>query len=149
VAIGSFAAIGHVQRDHAADRYTGPTVPLAITVLYPWAQTVHDARIAITGDLFQLPFYGADLSNHVQYIGVRGPHGAFVAATTCREWRQELVAGHYDYVVIAPPAFARQEDERPETGWLESDPDAVEVAGRGGARAYRLSGAIEPSGCEG
>jgi hypothetical protein len=142
-------AVGYVQDSHRDDRYRGDAVALPVSVLYPWAQGVHGSRVALTGDLFQLPFYGPDLSNHVQYIGVPGPHGAFLAATSCRAWRTQLELGHYDFVVISPTAFASQVEPQREQDWLESDPDAVVVAGEGTARAYRLDGPIEPSECPG
>jgi hypothetical protein len=146
--VAALAAVGHVQHSHRDDRYRGAPVALPVSVLYPWAQDVRDARIAVAGDLFQLPFYGPDLSNHVQFVGVPGPHGGFLAATSCEVWRRHLASGHYDFVVIAPTAFASQDEPQPEQVWLETDPDAVLVAGKGAARAYRLDGPIEPSGCD-
>ena len=48
----------------------------------------HDKRIGIagSGEIFfgQYGFYGDDLDNYVQYIGVPGPHGAYRLATSCR-----------------------------------------------------------------
>jgi hypothetical protein len=66
---------------------------------------LHDKRIGISGsgEIFfdQYGFYGEDLSNTVQYIGVKGPHGQFVLADNCRTFRREINAGNYNYVVIS------------------------------------------------
>ena len=52
-----------------------------------WARDVRDARIAVAGirGVFtQYPFYGTDLSNQVQWLGVRGPHDAYQRIPNCR-----------------------------------------------------------------
>jgi hypothetical protein len=68
-------------------------------------RTKHDQRIGISGsgEIFfdQYGFYGEDLSNRVQYIGVTGPHGQFVLADNCRTFRREINAGNYNYLVIS------------------------------------------------
>ena len=79
-----------------------------------FARGQHDKRIGIAGSseiIFgQYGFFGADLSNHVQYIGVPGPHGAYRLATSCRAFRREINAGDYDYLIISQehPGLARR-----------------------------------------
>ena len=59
---------------------------------YAFARNQHDKRIGIagSGEIFfgQYGFYGANLDNYVQYIGVPGPNGTYRLATTCRQFRR-------------------------------------------------------------
>ena len=54
---------------------------------YVYTQKLHDKRIGIIGSgeiIFgQYGFYGNDATNHVEYIGVHGPHGANRLPTSC------------------------------------------------------------------
>ena len=52
-----------------------------------WSRDVRDARIAVAGirGVFtQYPFYGTDLSNRVQWLGLRGPHDAYGRIPDCQ-----------------------------------------------------------------
>src|SRR5262249_21265411 len=72
---------------------------------YTFARGLHDARIGIagSGEIFfgQYGFYGADASNHVQYIGVPGPRGTYRLATTCPQFKRWINAGDYEYLIIS------------------------------------------------
>src|SRR5207245_1235143 len=72
------------------------------------ARALHGAAIAVGGTDQQYPLYGLDLSNRVQYVGHRGPHGEFTVTRSCAEWRARLRRGGYRYVVTA---HAVPEDE--------------------------------------
>lgn len=99
-------ALGWPLQHHYADRrYRRADVTLPIGAVFPWAQGVRGARIGLTGDVFQYPLYGPDLSNHVQYVGVTGPRGAFEDATTCSAWYRVVRRGGYDYLVLARSFF--------------------------------------------
>jgi hypothetical protein len=117
---------------------------------YAWANGVHGARIAVAGSTKQYQLYGRDLSNRVQYIGRRGPHGAFGPIAGCREWRRALAAGRYGYVVVTPPEFLEQftASGAREERWTAGDPHAT-VALRPGGRltVFRLSGPPTQAGC--
>jgi len=79
-------------------------------------------------------FYGTDLSNRVVYLGREGPHGAFNAIPTCREFRDAVVDADLDYLVTSPFLNFIDPGEpvpSPEIGWL----------GRGRARDGRDSAA--------
>ena len=43
----------------------------------------------------------ADLYNHVQYIGVPGPHGAYRLPTSCAQFRRLINAGDYDFLIMS------------------------------------------------
>ena len=87
-----------LQHVYLRGRYTRTGPPLA-----PWARDVKDQRIAIVGPyaILQYPLYGKNLSNYVQYVGKKGPHGAFDPIRECAAWRRSLNAGRYSYVVTA------------------------------------------------
>jgi hypothetical protein len=72
---------------------------------YEFTQKQRDKRIGIIGSseiIFgQYGFYGNDASNHVEFIGVKGPHGANRLPTSCEQLRRLINAGEYDYLVIS------------------------------------------------
>jgi hypothetical protein len=148
VAIGlAVVVLWPAQRSLADHRYRDTPGEIAVSAIFPWTRTVTGSRIAIAGDFFQFPYYGARLDNHVQYVGVPGPHGAFLKATTCRQWRAQLNKGRYDYVVVAPPAFARLGGHQPEEAWVGDDPNAERVAGTKAVVAWKLHGPLDPARC--
>jgi len=118
-------------------------------VVYRWARDVSGARIAVSGLFLQYPLYGQDLSNHVQYVGRRGPHGAFFAIGSCERWRRALNRGHYTHVVIAPVGYPFRRDLPIEAVWTATDPASVEVLADGPLRVYRLERALAPEACAG
>jgi hypothetical protein len=142
-----------LQRNYFDGRYVGPRskVPIAVSPLYPWAQRVHRQRIAVAGDFFQYPFYGRDLSNHVQFLGVRSAHGGFAPPATCAQWRAAIGRGRYDYLVIAPPVFTSGGAIDEQIAWTEADPTARRVPHLPGV-VYQLGrpasvGTVSSVGC--
>jgi hypothetical protein len=141
-----------LQDTYQRRRYTS-TYPL--TTIYRWAKHQHDQRIALVGMSLQYPLYGDDASNYVQYMGRRGPHGAFSSYTTCRAWRRALRAGRFDYVLLVPDAFGLigQAPPRRELAWTRTDPHSrvvLEEGPRGGqAVLIRLTGPPDPNDCAG
>ena len=115
--------------------------------LWEWAQGRHDERIAIVGDVIQYPFYGKDLSNHVQYVGARGPHGAFAPIDDCADWRRALNAGRYSYVVIAPERFPIHVGVAPEAAWTKADSAATLVMTERDTSLFRLDSPMDPNTC--
>jgi hypothetical protein len=101
--------LGRAQEtQYATQHYTKTTLFLedgGPQRAFAFAQKQHDKRIGIagSGEIFfaQYGFYGADLSNLVQYIGVPGPDGQYTLATTCREFRNQINRGNYDYLIIS------------------------------------------------
>jgi hypothetical protein len=72
---------------------------------YSFARKQHGKRIGIagSGEIFfgQYGFYGANLDNYVQYIGVEGPRGTYRLATSCRQFRRLINEGDYDYLIVS------------------------------------------------
>ena len=85
---------------------------------YAFARKQHDKRIGIagSGEIFfgQYGFYGANLDNYVQYIGVPGADGAYRLATSCPQFRRRINAGDYDYLIISQ--YTQDSPDAPNTG---------------------------------
>jgi hypothetical protein len=116
-----------------------------LRLVFNWAHDVEDARIAIVGTTLQYPLYGKDLSNHVQYLGVRKDHGTYKPIDGCVAWRRALNAGRYDYVVTAANFLAPYDSPREER-WTR-DAAATLVLRDHGTSLFRLVGRLDPAGC--
>jgi hypothetical protein len=136
-----------VQRHYLQSRYSDPTFTTpGLDAAFAWADDISDARIATTSTR-QYPLFGTDLSNRVDFIGIERPHGGFEAPATCRAWRRQLNAGHYDYVVTTR--------DRPEPGKPSYPPQARWTEGFGAKPilrkpptvVFQLTDKLDPSAC--
>jgi hypothetical protein len=95
---------------------------------YTFAHNRHGARIGIagSGEIFfgQYGFYGANLDNYVQYIGVEGPDGQYRLATTCRQFRRLVNESDYDYLITSKATQDSPEADYwyPVYAWLKTEP---------------------------
>jgi hypothetical protein len=95
---------------------------------YAFAHNRHGARIGIvgSGEIFfgQYGFYGANLDNYVQYIGVKGKDGAYRLATTCHRFRRLINEGDYDFLITSRATQDLREADfwYPVYAWLKTDP---------------------------
>jgi len=154
--------LGRAQQVQYEDHhYTRPSLFLqdgGPQKAYDLIRAQHDKRIGISGsgEIFfgQYGYYGKDLSNHVQFIGVPGPKGQYRLATTCRQFRQQINAGDYDFVVISqytqdsPDADFRY----PIRAWTKDDPALKLVLEEPDITpepdyVYRVTGKVDPAGC--
>jgi len=157
VAVGVVAvaiAGGYVaQRHYLKNRFENAGQSQDLTEALRWANDVRDARIAIAGirGVFtQYPFYGTDLSNEVQWLGVRGSHDSYTRIPDCRQWREAINAGHYTHVVTTfDPFLPGTMHNSPEGRWTESDPNARVVVQEGPVRVFEITGPLNPAGCKG
>lgn len=101
---------------YLAHRYTGRGP------IYQWARNLTGARIGIVAFAEQYPLFGLRLDNRVSYVGSVGARGSLLLATDCRQWRQQLSRGRYDFVVIGQNDWTSA--PIPELAWTESDPAA-------------------------
>jgi hypothetical protein len=113
-----------IQQTYLRDRYQG-TGAGDLPGVSQYFIHVDNARIAAAGPLsyLQYPLYGDSLSNYVQFMGVRGPDGAYLPFTSCRQWRLAVIDGRYSYVSITT-ALVRNKAEviseaPPEWRWTE------------------------------
>ncbi|HWO15108.1 MAG TPA: hypothetical protein VNM89_00145, partial [Solirubrobacterales bacterium] len=125
---------------------------------YEFAHNQHDKRIGIagSGEIFfgQYGFYGANLDNYVQYIGVPGPNGTYRLATDCATFRERVNAGDYDYLVTS--RFTADSFDSPYWyrvyHWLNTDPSVREILAEPDITpqpdyVFRVDGKLDPAAC--
>jgi hypothetical protein len=157
VALAAAIAGNGLQNHYLRGRYVyHPGVSYLARV---WAlfRNVHDARVGVVGTyggFFAYPFFGLDLSNRVQYVAQRGPHGSFTPITTCARWRSQVNADHLNYLITTPardPWHPKVLSYSPENDWTASDPAAQpiyhETALGQPIVVYRIHGPLDPSAC--
>jgi hypothetical protein len=112
----------HYQRTTPFLQDGGPQEAFA----FAHAQQGKRIGIAGSGQIFfgQYGFYGKNLDNHVQYIGVEGPIGEYRLATTCRQFRRLVNEGDYDYLITSQATQDSPESDHyyPVYAWLKTDP---------------------------
>ena len=126
---------------------------------YDFARKQHDKRIGIIGSseiIFgQYGFYGADLSNRVQYIGQPGPHGTYRLPTSCPQFRRLINRGDYDYLIMSQ--YTQDSPDAPYWypiyAWVKNDPALkLVVAEREIAPqpdfVFRVDGEMDPAACK-
>ena len=146
-----------LQRHYLHRRYAFQ--PGVSSLGHTWAlfRGIHDARVGVVGTFggfFSYPYFGLDVSNPVQYVGARGPHGSFAPITSCAAWRRAVNAGHYRYLVTTPgrdPWHPKPLHVSPEAGWTASDPAARRIYSRRAfgqqIAVFALDAPLSPSGC--
>ena len=136
-----------IQRHYLRDRYANPSFATpGLNAAFKWANGIADARIATTSTR-QYPLSGADLSNHVQYVGEAQPHGGFTAPTTCEQWRRLLNRGDYDYVITTRDRIEPGKPPYPQaTRWTEA-PQATPILKTPPTVVFKLKGPLDPSAC--
>jgi hypothetical protein len=125
---------------------------------YAFAHDLHEKRIGIagSGEIFfgQYGFYGANLDNRVQYIGVEGPQGEYRLATTCRSFRNLVNEGDYDYLIVsrATQDFPDSPYWYPVYAWVKTDPALQLVVEEPDITpqpdyVFKVNGRLDPGGC--
>lgn len=153
-------AIGYpIQRHYLEHRFanTGSheeQIPgMGLDSAYRWARGLHDARIGLVGTTAGFAgygFYGTDLSNHVQYLGEEGPHGAFNAIPTCAGFRAAVNEADLDYLVTAPFLNFLHPSEpipSPEKRWLLGEKSVRPIVRSGPITVWKLNGQLNPQAC--
>jgi hypothetical protein len=129
--------------------------------VFDWAREQRDRRIGIagSGELFfaQYGFYGSDLSNWVQYVGEPGPEGEYRVPSSCAQFRRQIDAGDYDYLVVSQwgtdEAEGGPDDQEnfPLRGWVKRDPALEEILSEEVEpqpyTLYRVRGRLDPDQC--
>jgi hypothetical protein len=132
---------------------------------YVYTQKLHDQRIGIIGSsqiIFgQYGFYGNDATNHVEYIGVHGPHGSNRLPTTCERLRSLVNEGEYDYLVLSQytqdtgpyNSGVPNPYQFPVFAWIKNDP-AVKLVVKDPKASpqpdyvFKVDGKLDPKGCK-
>jgi hypothetical protein len=125
---------------------------------YEYARNLKDRRIGIVGSssiIFgQFGFFGADLTNEVDWIGPKGPHGSMGLPTSCRQFRQLINEGEYNYVIMSQfTQDSRYSDYwYPIYAWVKKDPGLEQVVEEGVPPqpdfVFRVKGKLSPSACK-
>jgi hypothetical protein len=125
---------------------------------YAFAHDLHEKRIGIagSGEIFfgQYGFYGANLDNYVQYLGVEGPQGQYRLATTCRSFRNLVNQGDYDYLIVSQATQDLPESPYwyPVYAWLKTDPALELMVEEPDITpqpdyVFKVNGKLAPGGC--
>jgi hypothetical protein len=154
--------LGRAQQVQYADQHYANPLPFlgegGPRKAYDFARRQHDKRIGIIGSseiIFgQYGFQGGDLSNTVQYIGVPGPHGTWRLPTTCRQFRNRINAGEYDYLIMSKFTQDSPSAEYwyPIYAWVKSDPalklviEEPEITPQPDY-VFKVDGKLDPAGC--
>lgn len=146
-----------LQNHYLRGRYVYHPNVSSLAPVWAMFRTVHDARVGVVGTFggfFAYPLTGLDLSNRVQYIADRGPHGSFTPITTCARWRAQVNHEHLKYLITTPardPWHPRVLSPSPETNWTGSDPAAQPVYREHALGqpivVYRIRGPLNPATC--
>ena len=144
LAVAALVAAGYrMQRNYAEERYAdeyGIGEP-GLESAFIWARDVTGSRIA-TNTIRQYPFYGPDISNHVQFVGRRGDDDSFEPITSCGAWRRAIDEGRYDYVVIGANFPAPGAEKPQELGWIDGAKGTKEIVSDGPTSVFRLDGPL-------
>jgi hypothetical protein len=161
--------LGRAQQVQYADQHYVNPLPFlgegGPRAAYTFAQKQRDKRIGIIGSseiIFgQYGFYGNDASNHVEYIGVRGPHGANRLPTSCPQLRRLINEGDYDYLIMSQytqdigpyNAGIPNPYQFPVYAWVKNDPavkliiEEPEIVPQPDY-VFKVNGKLDPSACK-
>jgi len=154
-----------LQQTYLRDRYVS-SAGSQLPPFASWFQHENNIRVGVIGQFsyLQYPFYGKTLSNYVQYLGVRGPHGTYSTFRSCKEWRQAIGSGDYSYVFITTNLVSTKSAlasaALPEMRWMASGTDsrvvltgqehiAPPLPGYLGYTLYRVGSRFSTDGCRG
>ena len=112
-----------------------------------WALTVEDRNIGFVGTYEHYGFYGADLSNHVEYIGFVRDDGSFHPATNCREFRGLINEERFTDVVIANSTNLANPPPRSEMAWMTDVLRADEVVRAGQTAVFHIDAPLDLESC--
>ncbi|HJZ36311.1 MAG TPA: hypothetical protein VJ204_08575 [Solirubrobacterales bacterium] len=110
LAVASIGLGYPVERHYLNHRFANASAETSVPGMgldkaYSWTRGIHDARIGLVGTTAGFAgygFYGPDISNHVLYLGEKGPHGAYNAIPTCEAFRAAVDEAELDYLVTSP-----------------------------------------------
>jgi hypothetical protein len=149
-----------LQRHYLSKRYAGAPpppdqlgsgVPASLAAVFRWSRGLSHTRIGIVNFYLQYPFYGEDLSNRVQYVGRKRPHGGFAPVRGCSAWRAAVNAGRYRYVVTAPPGYPfappASKTVPAEERWTRTRGTTEVLRVPGPLTVFRIDGRLGPAHC--
>jgi hypothetical protein len=151
--LGAIGAGWWEQNHYLERRYENTSPGLKLADALRWSRDLRDAKVAVGGvrGVFnQYPFYGTDLSNYVQWLGIKGDTDAWLRIPDCATWREQLAEGDYTHVVTTYDPFNPGDlDDTKEGLWTREDPAArqIDEASDGPVSVFELRGDPDPSTC--
>jgi hypothetical protein len=142
VAGGYFVQREYLERRYADPAFTTPGLNEAFARAGDW-----DGAAIATTSTRQYPLFGAALSNRVEFVGEKRPHGGFVAAAGCRAWRRLLNDGDYDYVVASRDRIEPGQPPYPDTARWTEGPGTRVVLRKPPTVVFKLTASLDPSSC--
>ena len=126
---------------------------------YEFARRQSDKRIAIagSGEIFfgQYGYYGKNIDNYVQYIGVKGHDGTYRLPTSCAAFRTAIDAGDYDYLILSQYTVDAEESDyfEPVYAWIKNDPGVTKLIEETDIEpqsdyVFRIDGPLHPQDCK-
>jgi hypothetical protein len=73
---------------------------VSATSITGWADSVHHARLGVSGAILSYPLYGSDLTNDVSFLSTTGSWGTHSPITSCPARRENIDNHHYQYVLV-------------------------------------------------
>ena len=124
---------------------------------YRFARKQHDKRIGLagSGEIFfgQYGYYGANLDNYVQYIGVGGPNGTWRLPSSCFQFRRLINEGNYDFLVMSQYTMdAAGPYQHPVYAWVKEDPAVEQIIEEPHVTpepdyVFKVKGRLDPATC--
>jgi hypothetical protein len=124
---------------------------------YRFAIKQQNQRIGLagSGEIFfgQYGYYGANLNNYVQYIGVGGPNGTWRLPSSCPQFRRLINAGHYDFLIMSQYTMdAAGPYQFPVYAWVKKDPAVEQIIAEPHVTpepdyVFKVKGRLNPAGC--
>jgi hypothetical protein len=158
VVIGRTEEVGYAEKHYDKDRASlflqegGPQEAFAFT------RDMKDKRIALagSGQIFfgQYGFYGADRSNHVQYIGKEGDKGSYRLFSSCEPFIRKINEGDYDYIITSENTQDSADAPYfyPVNAWIKNNPgveleiEEPDITPQPDY-VYRVVGELDPAAC--
>lgn len=157
-ALGALAlatiALGYpVERHYLNHRFANASAATSIPGMgldkaYAWARGIHDSRIGLVGTTAGFAgygFYGPDISNHVLYLGEKGPHGAYNAIPTCEAFRAAVNEADLEYLVTSPFLnflHSSKPVASPEARWLRGSGGVRPLFREGEVTVWQVTGPL-------
>jgi len=161
--------LGRAQQVQYADQHYVNPLPFlgegGPREAYEFTQKLHDKRIGIIGSseiIFgQYGFYGNDVSNSVEFIGVKGPHGSNRLPTSCPQLRRLVNEGGYEYLVMSQytedtgpyNTGTPNQYQFPIYAWVKNDPAVKLLISEPAITpqpdyVFKVNGKLDPGACK-
>lgn len=153
VVAGALFLIGFsVQNSYLRDRYHAGIPWFQLDSSYRWARDVSGAHIGLVGTAagtLKYGYYGTDLSNRVDYLGVERPRGGLAPIPDCHGFRVAVNDADLDYLVTSPFLDYIRSVGRfsPEAGWLRGESAVVPIDVNGPVTVWRVRSRLDPDAC--